>query len=168
MRSPCVALVAIVCLCEPAAAQEAASPTYQPPAFLREPPGLPDGWDARGVWRLELREALRVSVKNNLGIVLQREALRGAEAGERLARGAFEPRVTASYFHSDVDVLPQSSVEGSAGDILTLVDDGWNLTVAERLPTGTQLEVGTRWSGRTTATAARSIRSAACRRPAGS
>lgn len=142
MRSICVALVLfVVCMCSPAGAQDVAVP-YQPPAFLSEPPSLPDGWDARGVWRLELREALRVSVKNNLGIVLQREALRGAEAGVRVARGAFEPRVSASYFHSDVDVLPQSSVEGGAGDILTLVDDGWNLTLAERLPTGTSLEVG--------------------------
>jgi outer membrane protein TolC len=143
MRTLCVALVvSVACLSAKAAAQEAAAPPYQPPAFLSEPPSLPDGWDTRGVWRLQLREALRVSVKNNLGIVLQREALRGAEAGERIARGSFEPRVAASYFHSDVDVLPQSSVEGSPGEVLTLVDDGWNLSVAERLPTGTSVEVG--------------------------
>src|SRR5262245_12753935 len=114
MRLVCVATaLSSIVLAAPAGAQEQ---PYRPPAFLAEPPDLPDGWSARGVWKLELREALRVSVKNNLGIVLSREAVVGAEAGERLARGAFEPRLTASYFHSDVDVLPSSSVEGGAGD----------------------------------------------------
>ena len=139
MRTACVALaLSSIVFAAPAGAQE----QYRPPAFLAEPPELPDGWAARGVWKLELREALRVSVKNNLGIVLSREAVVGAQAGERIAHGAFEPRLTASYFHSDVDVLPSSSVEGGAGDILTLVDDGWNVGVAERFPTGTQLELG--------------------------
>ncbi len=124
----------------PALAEEAEKP-YTPPAFITESPALPAGWEGRGVWRLGLRDALRRSVENNLGIVLQREALVAADARIAVAAGTFEPTLSARYFHSDIESRPATSIEGGAGDILTLVDDGWALSLAERLPTGTQLRL---------------------------
>jgi outer membrane protein TolC len=123
----------------PAAAQEG---PYEPPGFITEPATLPDGWEERGVWRLDLSEALRVAVDRNLGIVLQRELSREASLRARVARGPFEPVLRATYSHSDVDVVPSTSQEGGAGDILTFIDDRWTMAVGKRFQTGTEVDVG--------------------------
>lgn len=141
------ALVLSLTVCIPAIAraEQPGQPTvpdeavYQTADFISEPPKLPEGWQSRGVWRLDLQEALRRTAENNLGIVLQRESLTIAKAGVDLAHSAYEPEITARYSHSEVDVVPQSSVEGEAGEILTFKDDGWSATISELFPTGTRL-----------------------------
>src|SRR5688572_20936020 len=79
-----------------------ADPPYVPPDFLSVTPRLPAGQDAN-VWRLELSEALRLAVRQNLGIALERKEVQIAAHAVEVARGAFEPTVTAGYGHGDAD-----------------------------------------------------------------
>lgn len=120
--------------------QEPDSGPYVPPDFLSQTPRLPAGQDA-DAWRLELSEALRIAVRQNLGIALERHEVRIAARAIDVARGAFEPVVAASYRHGDADSPPASSVEGEPGEIFRLVDDHWRVAIGQRLPTGTHLEL---------------------------
>ncbi len=121
-----------------ARAEDPDSGPYVPPDFLSQTPRLPAGQDA-DVWRLELSEALRIAVRQNLGIALERHEVRIAAHAVDVARGAFEPTVVADYRHGDADSPPASSQEGEPGEIFRLVDDNWRVAIGQRLPTGTHL-----------------------------
>jgi outer membrane protein len=136
--SPVVA-VAILGVASVGRAEE--PPPYQPPDFMAEAPPLPAGLAPGEVWRLDLAEALRLAIHGNLGLVIERQAAVVAARGVDVARGALEPVVTARYDHGRADAPPLTSQAGTAGDIVTSVTDDWNLSVAQRLATGTQLEV---------------------------
>src|SRR5262245_13921597 len=71
---------------------------YAPPDFLSVTPRLPAGQDG-DAWRLGLSEALRLAVRQNLGIALERKEVEIAARAVDVARGAFEPTVTAGYGH---------------------------------------------------------------------
>lgn len=121
-------------------AEARADEPYVPPDFLSATPPLPPGQDAN-VWRLSLAEALQLAVRQNLGIAVERKAVQIAARSVDVARGAFEPTVTADYRHTDSDSPPRSSQEGEAGEIFTLIEDGWRIGIGQRFATGTRLEV---------------------------
>jgi outer membrane protein TolC len=141
MRVRTIGLVAVVCLVVGGRVDAEDQAPYEPPDFMKQPPPLPASADAGAVWRLDLAEALRLAVHGNLGIALERHTLRIAQLGVGVARGAFEPLVRASYGHGRSDRPPATVQEGDAEQLLTLVDDDWTVSLAQRLATGTQLEL---------------------------
>jgi outer membrane protein TolC len=116
-------------------------PRYEVPDFMKAAPALPAGVDATAVWRLDLAEALRLAVHDNLGIAVERETLQIARLGIDVARGAFEPQLRLSVDHSRIDSPPITTEQGGAGQIVTATNQDWNLVLAQRLPTGTLLEL---------------------------
>jgi multidrug efflux system outer membrane protein len=128
MRASCVVLVVslvVGALGGPARAEGA--PDTLPP-FLAALPSLPPGHDEHTAWRLELGEALRLAMQQNLGISVQRKAVETARLGARAATGdLYEPRVGASYSHG-----------GTSG---ATHEDG-TLSLTQKLPTGASLSLG--------------------------
>jgi outer membrane protein TolC len=114
---------------------------YEPPDFMAEVPALPASADASAAWRLDLTEALRLAVRDNLGIAIERQSVRIARLGVAVAGGGFEPVVAASADHTSADLPPLSLQQGSAGAILTSVSDNWRLSIADRLATGMRLSL---------------------------
>lgn len=115
---------------------------YAPPPFLAQAPSLPASIDARAVWRLDLAETLRIALRNNLDVVIERKAVQIAAHTVDAAEGALlEPTVTAGFAHGDSHSPPATSQEGSAGEILKLVDDSWRIGLDKRFGTGTQVGV---------------------------
>ena len=118
---------------------------YVPPDFMAQLPPLPPNVDANEVWKLDLAQALQVAIHQNLGVVLERESVRAAGLGIDVAKGEFEPVVTATVDHISADTplaSTQAAVAGDqAGQIITNKEDDWRLSLADRLETGTQLEV---------------------------
>lgn len=141
MRVRTIGLVAVVCSIAGARADAEDQAPYVPPDFMKELPPLPASADAGAVWRLDLAEALRLAVHGNLGVAVERHSLQIARLGVRVASGAFEPLVRASYDHGRFDSPPETAQEGDAGQIVTSVDDDWTLSLAQRLATGMQLQL---------------------------
>jgi len=135
-----------------AAAQEAA---YVPPDFLSSTPPLPADIDQAGAWRLDLAETLRIAVRQNLGVSLERQTLKVSTLSITVARGLFEPTLELSYAHGSSRTPPSTSQEGMAGEIFEATDDRWQLSLGQRLATGMQLSVdfGTTRSSSTLGTA---------------
>jgi outer membrane protein TolC len=132
----------LLALVLPASARaDEAAVTYAPPEFLSATPPLPATFDAAAAWRLDLGEALRLAVKQNLGVMLERNSVDIARLGITVARGLFEPTLDASYVHSSSRTPPAMSTEGTATEIVEFTDDRWQLSVAQRLVTGTQLSI---------------------------
>jgi len=127
-----------------AAPEPEATPTYVPPDFLKETPPLPESAGTETPWRLGLEEALRVAVKENLGVVLERETEQISRLGIDVARGVFEPGLSLSYQHSAVPT-------GGSDDLA--------LGYAQRFATGLELSVDFD-SVRTRSTAPRVVGSA--------
>lgn len=130
-----------VALVLPTAARADDPVAYVPPDFLSATPPLPQTIDASSVWRLDLREALQLAVKQNLGVTLVRKSVRIAQLGVDVAGGLFEPTLDASYGHGSFRTPPTMSTEGMAGEIVSDFSDRWMLSVAERLATGMLLSV---------------------------
>ena len=126
-------------LCVRAEAEDEAP--YEPPDFMKEAPPLPATAAEGAVWRLDLTEALRLAVHQNLGIAIERQSVRIARLGVEVARGEFEPLLTASFDHGSSDSPPVTSQQGGAGEILTLVNQDWSLSLAQRLSTGMRLQL---------------------------
>jgi len=118
-----------------------ADDAYVPPDFLRTPPELPASMDASTALRLDLTETLRLAVKQNLDLSLDRRSIELADLGVRAATGSFEPTINASYNHSNLIVPPSSAQEGMAGTLYEARTDGWSLGVNQRFSTGTSLDV---------------------------
>jgi outer membrane protein TolC len=133
-------LVLVVCAMFGARARAEEVP-YEPPDFMKETPPLPASVDARAVWRLDLSEALRLAVHQNLGIVIERESVQIARLGVAVARGAFEPLLTASLDHGSADSPPVTLQQGGASQIVTSVNEDWTLSLAQRLATGMRLQL---------------------------
>src|SRR5262245_49301902 len=138
VRSIGVAVVVCLLTASRARADDAA---YEPPDFMTEVPPLPASADARAVWRLDLAEALRLAVRGNLGIAIERQSVQIARLGVGVARGVFEPVLAASFAHGRADSPPATAQEGSADEILSAVTDDWRLSLAQRLATGLQLDL---------------------------
>src|ERR1041384_6240618 len=125
-------------LCVRAAADE---PRYEAPDFMKEPPALPAGVDASRVWRLDPAEALRLAMHQNLGIAVERETVQIARLGVGIARGAFEPQLNVRLDHQQADSPPITLQQGGADAIVTSTNQDWNLSLSQRLATGTRLEL---------------------------
>ncbi|MEO8706230.1 MAG: TolC family protein [Kofleriaceae bacterium] len=123
------------------AAPEGADVPYVPPEFLAVTPPLPAGVAGGNVLRLDLAETLRIAVRQNLDVVLERKQVVAAEYGIAVARGIFEPTVTAGYSHNDSQTPPASLQEGEATDIITFVDDAWRIGLVQRFASGTRVDV---------------------------
>lgn len=117
-------------------------PAYVPPDFMRAAPPLPARHDARTAWRLDLAEALQTAIRQNLGISIEREAVAIAGLGVDVAGAPFEAVVTAGYHHGSADVPPDTLQAGDADQILRVVDDRWQLSLAKRFATGALLSAG--------------------------
>jgi len=138
-RSVGVAALAVVALGSSARADE---PAYVPPDFMSATPPLPIGRDPQTAWRLDLTEALKTAIHQNLGIAIERQSVTIAELGVDVASGPFEPVVTAGYVHSRADTPPATAQAGGADQILRVAEDTWQAGVSQRLSTGTALSVG--------------------------
>jgi outer membrane protein TolC len=114
---------------------------YTPPDFMNQPPPLPEAFAKADVWRLDLAEALRLALHDNLGIVVERESVRAASLGITVADGEFEPTLTAGYSHGSSRTPPATVQEGGAGEILTFDTDDWRMSLAQRLSTGMRLSL---------------------------
>lgn len=110
---------------------------YEPPDFMKQAPPLPAGVDATAVWRLDLAEALRLALHQNLGIAIERQSVQIARLGVDVARGAFEPLLTASFDHGRVNTPPLR--QAGENELFTAVNQDWQLSLSQRLATGTRL-----------------------------
>lgn len=107
------------------------------PDFLASPPALPASYDERTAWRLDLTEALKIAMQQNLGISFTRKGLERARLSvESATADMYEPRLDANYVHD-----ANSSV-GSASK-----RDSGSVSLSQRLPTGASLSVGLSASG---------------------
>lgn len=131
-------LPVVVLVLASSAAHADGDATYALPEFLAKPPPLPASF-AGEVWRLDLTEALRIAVHENFGITLERASLRIARLGVTVARGPFEPLLTANLTHASTNTPPLTVQQGTAGAIVNDTADAWQVTLAQRLALGTQL-----------------------------
>ncbi|MGE3547303.1 MAG: TolC family protein, partial [Kofleriaceae bacterium] len=138
MLRACLFVVAIALAGTPALADE---PAYKPPEFLSVTPPLPPGQDAASVWRLDLAEALRIAVRQNLDVALERKSVEVAARTVDVANGAYEPTVTAGYQHGSSDTPSRTVLEGSAGVIVHSITDTWNLGINKLFSTGTRVDL---------------------------
>ena len=136
-----VGLVLVVCSMFGARARAEDAAPYEPPDFMKEAPSLPASVDTGAVWRLDLSEALRLAMHQNLGVAIERQSVEIARLGVTVARGGLEPLLTASVGHGSSDSPPITSQQGGAGQIVTSVNEDWALSLAQRLETGTRLAV---------------------------
>lgn len=133
---------AILAICGAVGQVAADEAPYEVPEFMTELPALPAGVDARTVWRLDLAEALRQAVHNNLGIAIERDTVQIAQLGVGIARGAFEPQLALTLDHNRADSPPVTLQQGAPGTTITTTSQDWNLTLSQRLETGTVLGLG--------------------------
>ncbi len=151
-----IGLVLGICALVASPAHGDDEPPYEPPDFLKELPPLPAGTDASAVWRLDLAEALRLAIHDNLGLAIERQSVQVARLGIDVARGAFEPALGLSAGHLRSDTPPLTLQAGVPGTIVTTTGDSWNLTLTQRLQTGMQLELDF-VNGRTRSTAGTAV-----------
>lgn len=132
------AALLVLALTQSARADDAA---YTPPDFMAKLPPLPPAVDAAKVWRLSLAEATQVALHQNLGIAIEREQVSVAELGVTVAKGPFEPLLTASYGHNRADRPPLNLTEGAPDRSVSDIADDWRVTLSDRLQTGTLLSL---------------------------
>lgn len=136
-----IAALALVIGSSSVHADEIASGSYVAPDFLSATPPLPASMDGPTTWRLSLTEALRIAVRQNLDVVLERKAVEAARLGTTIAGGSFEPTVSAGYRHNDTLSPPASAQEGDPDSIFKFVDDNWRISLGQRFGSGTQLSL---------------------------
>jgi outer membrane protein len=130
--------VAVLVVVAPVRAEE----PYQPPdEILRRPELDPCDLEAQP---LGLSDAIQLAVRQNLDIELQRQQAAVARAGIGVARGRFEPLLSAFYAHASADTPPPLTLlqQGIATSQLSIDSDIWNVALSAQLPTATQLSVG--------------------------
>jgi outer membrane protein len=131
-------LVALLCAAGPG---QAVPPSYQTPDYIRRPPTLPAELDAGKAWRLTLADAIETAMRRNLDLALQRERQVQVETGPAAALGLFEPLVQGSVTRLDSRTPPTTLQEGMPGQVVTSTRTGFALSVIERLPTATLLQL---------------------------
>ncbi len=114
---------------------------YVPPEYIRKPPTLPPHLQDRKPRPLSLSEAIETALRRNLAVALERERVRDADAGVRLAWSAFEPLLNGAIGRARAKSPPLTIQEGRPGDVLTSTHDSWSLGLSEHFPTGTDLRV---------------------------
>ncbi|MDX2056126.1 MAG: TolC family protein [Polyangiaceae bacterium] len=114
---------------------------YTPPAFISEPTELPSVAAPASAWRLRKSDVIQATLRNNLGIQLERESVRSGTYSEQAASGTFEPSISASYRHRDSDSPPSNTQEGTAGQIINNIDNSWNISGSKQFHTATRADV---------------------------
>ena len=137
--SPAPAAPAATAPSLPAAGPTAGS--YVTPDYIRRPPALPPHVAQRRPRQLSLAEAIETSLRRNLALSLERERVREVDTARSLALGAFEPVLQASVGRNQSESPPLTRQEGQAGQVFERTDDFWNLSLLQRLPTGTELRI---------------------------
>lgn len=132
------AALLVLALAQSARADDA---VYTPPDFMAKLPPLPPTVEAGNVWRLSLAEAIQVALHQNLGIVIEREQVEVARKAITVAKGPFEPLVTAGYGHTRAERPPLNLTEGEPGSTVSNISDDWRVTISDRLETGTLLSL---------------------------
>lgn len=117
------------------------STPYAVPDFMSQPPPVPPGAAGKAVWKLDLAEALTIALHQNTGAVVERQSARIARLGIDVAKGEFEPVVSAYGDHSSADTPPTTIQIGMLGTIITNRQEDWNLALSAKLPTGAQAQV---------------------------
>ncbi len=113
------------------------------PEFLAAPPALPPGYDEHAAWRLDLSEALKIAMQQNLGITVNRKALRSADlAVESATAGMYEPTLSAGVTHTRADQPGTVSSGGLPSVGTTSSGNNWSLSLNQGLPTGAMLTLG--------------------------
>ncbi|MBL4636240.1 MAG: TolC family protein [Kofleriaceae bacterium] len=102
---------------------------------------LPESASRVTVRKLSLTEAIKITLKNNLGIALQRQQVSMSEASIRSSEAGFEPLVTARLSHNDSISPPSTSLDGTPGSTFENSSQQWSLGVSKRLSFGTNLGV---------------------------
>lgn len=129
-----------VLLCSAAASAGDAPPVpYTPPEYIRKPPAIPPHLSRRNPRQIPISEAVETVLRNNLGLVLERERVQAAGFARKSSFAMFEPTLQLSAGHSSAGSPPATVQEGQQGQILLTRNDFWNLHLSERLPTGTTL-----------------------------
>jgi outer membrane protein len=138
-----LAVFGLICgMARVAMAQAPAPPAYVPPEYIRKPPTLPAHLAGQKPRHLSLAEAIETALRRNLAVALERERLREADAGERLAwAGLFEPVLAGSAGRTESRSPPLTLQEGQVGQVLTSTRDGWDLSLTQRVITGAQLRL---------------------------
>ena len=125
----------------PLPAPRASAAGYVTPDYIRKLPTLPPHLQGRTPRQLSLAQAIETSLRQNLDLALQRERVREIDAGQGLAWGGFEPSLQAGAGRTDSRQQPQTRQEGAAGEIPRNTQDFWQLSLADRLITGTELRL---------------------------
>jgi len=104
-------------------AARAYADTYTPPEFLSRPPALPASYAASRALRLDLHEALKIAMRQHLGLVVQRKEVEASELAVLEAKwGLYEPSVSSSI---DFGSTPL-----------------WSASTGIALPTGGRIDIG--------------------------
>ncbi len=125
----------------PAAEVEAPPGPYVTPDYIRKQPAVPPHLAGHPPRALSLAEAIETSLRKNLQLELERERVREIKQIESIARGPFEPVLQAAAGRAASRTPPVTRQEGSAGSVLDNTRDFWQLSLFERLPTGTELRL---------------------------
>jgi outer membrane protein TolC len=134
-----IGLVLVVCSMLAGPARGDDEPAYEPPDFMKQAPPLPAGVDGAAVWRLDLAEALRLALRQNLGIAIERQSVRIARLGVDVARGGFEPLLTASLDHGRLTTPPLRQI--GENELFISENQNWRLSLSQRIATGMQLQL---------------------------
>ncbi len=144
--APLLALLALATApLAPLQAQPPAAATpapYVAPEYIRKPPTLPPHLADQKARQLTLSEAIETSLRRNLALALVREQVRAVDTGPALAGSAFEPVLSGSVGRGTSRSPPSTLQEGEAGRVFESTRDEWSLSLAQRLPTGTELRLG--------------------------
>jgi outer membrane protein TolC len=141
MKGALVALAALFAAGSGQAQPPATAPGYQPPEYIRRPPSLPVEMDGARAWRLTLAEAIETSMRRNLDLALQHERESEVATGKLAARSLFEPVLQANANRLDARSPPATLQEGAPGQVFSSTRTAFGLTLSERLPTGTALQL---------------------------
>jgi outer membrane protein TolC len=116
---------------------------YVLPELLSAPPTLPPDHAGARVLRLDLAEAMRIALEQNIGISVERQRMKSSRLGERLARaGMYEPILSLNYSRTGDDQPPPAIQSGQPGSGITSSSDSLQASISQRLPTGGQLSLG--------------------------
>jgi|GEM_PF-791298 len=114
---------------------------YVAPDYIRGRPILPEAMRGGQVMNMSLAQTVEMALRRNLALNLQREQSVASVEGRALAAATFEPTVQAQVGRSASESPPLTIQEGQAGQVLRNIRDVWNLTLGERLPTGTDMRL---------------------------
>jgi outer membrane protein len=141
-RSLLGALIVVALASSANAEPPGAEAPYVVPEFMTQLPPLPPNVDAKGVWRLDLAEALQVAIHQNTNVVVERQQVRIQDLGVDVAKGKFEPVVNAFVDQNSTNTPATTDIIGTPGQVVNTAYQDWNVSASQTLETGAQAQVG--------------------------